>query len=43
MAATGKTKKYKSGAGNWQTFSWDEPTEENGALAECKDSIIIFF
>ena len=26
----GGEKKYKSGKGNWQSFSWDETTRENG-------------
>ena len=30
----GVRKKYKSRAGNWEIFSWKEPTEGNGALAK---------
>ena len=30
----GRAKKYKSGVGNWQNFSWDEPTEEKGGQEE---------
>ena len=28
----GRVKKYKSGTGNGQNFSWKEPTKGNGAL-----------
>ena len=30
----GRAEKYKSGTGNWEIFSWTEPTGKNGALAK---------
>ena len=30
----GRGKKYKSGVGNWQNFSWDELTGGDGGLEE---------
>ena len=29
-------KKYKNGTGNWEIFSWNEPTGRNGALSQFK-------
>ena len=28
--------KYKSGVGNWQNFSWEEPTRGDGGLERRK-------
>ena len=35
----GGWKKYKSGTGNWENFSWNEPTGGQGGLTKNKKNI----